>query len=237
MLCKRIDLACTSGDVCISSHLLIASPVLNVCSNSSASVSLLYYTGLTGAFDNVTAEQAAGFLYMHLADTSVQYACASPGDMRSSFSSAWHSCKSMQTLMTPGTTNSCFLWVLTSLEWISRCIYILNCCTVSHFKGSCCTANRSTCSIGPHGKTALYNSSCFPNFLMPSSSNRIFPAKRPGMSCPGVQISVSVAVYDGATIDPVLYSYQGCNCVSGFLPHYTVDSVGKLLCSSSSTRS
>ncbi|DBB13208.1 TPA: hypothetical protein ACH3X3_004956 [Trebouxia sp. C0006] len=90
--------------------------------------------GLTGAFDNVTAEQAAGFLYMHLADTSVQYACASPG---------------------------------------------------------------------AHGKTALYYSSCFPNFLMPSSSRRIFAAKRPGMSCPGVQISVSVAVYDGATVDPV----------------------------------
>ncbi len=78
----------TPADVCISSHLLIPSPVLNVCSNSSASVSLLCHTGLTGAFDNVTAEQAAGFLYMHLADTSVQYACASPGDMRSRFSSA-----------------------------------------------------------------------------------------------------------------------------------------------------
>jgi len=107
---------------------------------------------------------------------------------------------------------------------------ILLCCSVSDSKGSCRAANTSTCAIGAHGKTALYNSSCFPNFLMPSSSSRIFPAKRPGMSCPGVQISLSLAVYDGATVDPVLYSYQGCNCVSGFLAHYSVDSVGKLLC-------
>ena len=111
-------------------------------------------------------------------------------------------------------TNS-FLRVRTSLEWITRCICMLISHTVSHLKGSCCSANSSTCTIEAHGKTALYYSSCFPNFLMPSSSRRIFPAKRPGMSCPGVQISVSVAVYDGATVDPVLYSYQGCNCVSG----------------------
>jgi hypothetical protein len=99
-------------------------------------------------------------------------------------------------------TNS-FLRVRTSLEWITRCICMLISHTVSHLKGSCCTANSSTCTIGAHGKTALYYSSCFPNFLMPSSSRRIFPAKRPGMSCPGVQISVSVAVYDSATVDPV----------------------------------
>ena len=96
-----------------------------------------------------------------------------------------------------------FLWERTSLEWITRCICMLIWRTVSHFKGTCGTANSNTCGIGAHGKTALYNSSCFPNFLMPSSSRRIFPAKRPGMSCPGVQISVSVAVYDGATVDPV----------------------------------
>ncbi|KAL0029690.1 hypothetical protein WJX79_002694 [Trebouxia sp. C0005] len=34
------------------------------------------------------------------------------------------------------------------------------------------------------------------------------------------------SVYEGATVDPVLYSYQGCNCVSGFLPRYSLDSVG-----------
>ncbi len=75
------------ADACISSHPLVPSPIPVVCSKSSAPVSLLCHTGLTGAFDNVTAEQAAGFLYMHLADTSVQYACASPGDMPSRVSS------------------------------------------------------------------------------------------------------------------------------------------------------
>ena len=94
------------ADVCISSHPLIPSPIPNVCSNSSASVSLLCHTGLTGAFDNVTAEQAAGFLYMHLVNTNVQYAVASPGDMLSRFSSSCYLHKVMQT---PGIENSCFL--------------------------------------------------------------------------------------------------------------------------------
>ena len=65
---------------------------------------------------------------------------------------------------------------------------------------------------------------------MPSSSRRIFPANRAGVSCPGVQVSVSLAEYDGATVDPVWYCYQSCNCNLGFLPHYPVDSVGKLFC-------
>ena len=41
--------------------------------------------GLTGTFDNVPSRSAADLLFLHLTGTTLQYACASPGNQHHGF--------------------------------------------------------------------------------------------------------------------------------------------------------
>ncbi|DBA71879.1 TPA: hypothetical protein ACH3X2_010926 [Trebouxia sp. C0005] len=92
-----------------------------------------------------------------------------------------------------------------------------------HAQSGCNTARDMTGKVPPDQFASLPDLSIAALDNNPVADD--FPAKRHVLSW-SADFSQLGSVYEGATVDPVLYSYQGCNCVSGFLPRYSLDSVG-----------
>lgn len=92
--------------------------------------------------------------------------------------------------------------------------------------------SKSLATAGAGGSKVTYYASCTSNMFAWNTEQQTAASNKEGMVCPGLLINrpstvtnQSAAFYNNIVLsDPLVYSYQGCNCTAPLVAHYSNDS-------------